>query len=44
VADEREQAPMEDYLGHGEKILVVDDEARRRDPYIKLLFDIAAQT
>jgi hypothetical protein len=30
--------------GTGEKILVVDDEARRRDPYIKLLFDIAAQT
>jgi two-component system cell cycle sensor histidine kinase/response regulator CckA len=31
VADEREQAPMEDYLGHGEKILVVDDEARQRE-------------
>ena len=30
VADEKEQVPLEDYLGHGEKILVVDDEERQR--------------
>jgi hypothetical protein len=26
VAAEGEEVPLEDYLGHGEKILVVDDE------------------
>jgi len=31
VADEKEQVVLEDYLGHGEKILVVDDEARQRE-------------
>ena len=31
VADEREQVLLEDYLGHGEKILVVDDEERQRE-------------
>ena len=31
VADEREHVPLEDYLGHGEKILVVDDEERQRE-------------
>jgi len=31
VADEREQVPLEDYLGHGEKVLVVDDEERQRE-------------
>ena len=31
VADEKEQVPLEDYLGHGEKILVVDDEERQRE-------------
>ena len=31
VADEREQVPLEDYVGHGEKILVVDDEERQRE-------------
>ena len=31
VADEGEQVPLEDYLGHGEKILVVDDEERQRE-------------
>ena len=30
VADEKEQVPLEDYLGHGENILVVDDEERQR--------------
>jgi len=30
VADEGEQVPLDDYLGHGEKILVVDDEERQR--------------
>ncbi len=31
VADEREQVPLDDYLGRGEKILVVDDEERQRE-------------
>jgi len=31
VAAEGEEAPLEDYLGHGEKILVVDDEERQRE-------------
>ena len=31
AADEREPIPLEDYLGHGEKILVVDDEERQRE-------------
>jgi len=30
VTAEKEKAPLEDYLGHGEKILVVDDEERQR--------------
>ena len=30
VVDEGEQVPLDDYLGHGEKILVVDDEERQR--------------
>jgi len=31
VATEKEKVPLEDYLGHGEKILVVDDEERQRE-------------
>ena len=31
VAAEKEKVPLEDYLGHGEKILVVDDEERQRE-------------
>ena len=31
VAGVEEEVPMEDYLGHGEKILVVDDEKRQRE-------------
>ena len=31
VADEAEEIPFEDYLGHGEKILVVDDEETQRE-------------
>ncbi len=31
VADVDEEVPLEDYLGHGEKILVVDDEERQRE-------------
>jgi len=31
VAVEGEEVPLEDYLGHGEKILVVDDEDRQRE-------------
>jgi len=30
VSDEKEKTPLENYLGHGEKILVVDDEERQR--------------
>ncbi|MBU0735351.1 MAG: response regulator, partial [Proteobacteria bacterium] len=31
IAAEKEEVPLEDYLGHGEKILVVDDEERQRE-------------
>ena len=31
VAGIEEEVPLEDYLGHGEKILVVDDEERQRE-------------
>ena len=31
VAAKGEEVPLEDYLGHGEKILVVDDEERQRE-------------
>jgi signal transduction histidine kinase len=31
VADEKEALPLKDYLGHGERILVVDDEERQRE-------------
>ena len=31
VAAEEEEIPLEDYLGNGEKILVVDDEERQRE-------------
>ncbi len=31
VAAEGGEAPLEDYIGHGEKILVVDDEERQRE-------------
>ncbi len=31
VAAEKEEVPLEDYLGQGEKILVVDDEERQRE-------------
>jgi len=30
VAAEGEEVPLEDYLGHGERVLVVDDEERQR--------------
>jgi len=31
VTAEEEEVPLENYLGHGEKILVVDDEERQRE-------------
>ncbi|MBT7052294.1 MAG: response regulator, partial [Desulfobacula sp.] len=31
LAAEKEEVPLGDYLGHGEKILVVDDEERQRE-------------
>jgi two-component system cell cycle sensor histidine kinase/response regulator CckA len=37
VADVDEEVPLQDYLGHGEKILVVDDEERQREIATKML-------
>jgi len=37
VADEDKQIPFEDYVGHGERILVVDDEENQREIACKLL-------
>jgi two-component system cell cycle sensor histidine kinase/response regulator CckA len=31
IADEKEPVDLQEYLGHGEKILVVDDEERQRE-------------
>ena len=31
VSDEKEKTPLENYLGHGERILVIDDEERQRE-------------
>ena len=31
VTAKKEEVPLDDYLGHGEKILVVDDEERQRE-------------
>ena len=31
ITAEKEEVPLEDYLGHGERILVVDDEERQRE-------------
>ena len=31
MAAEKEEVPLDDYLGHGEKILVVDDEENQRE-------------
>ncbi|MBW1783839.1 MAG: response regulator, partial [Deltaproteobacteria bacterium] len=31
LSDKREEVPLEDYRGHGERILVVDDEERQRE-------------
>ena len=31
VADEKEEVPLQDYLGHGEKTLVVDDDENQRE-------------
>ncbi len=31
VVSEKEEVPLKDYLGHGEKVLVIDDEERQRD-------------
>jgi len=37
VAAEKEVVPLEDYLGHGEIILVVDDEERQREIACRML-------
>ena len=37
VADGKEEVHLEDYLGHGEKILVVDDEERQREIACRML-------
>ncbi len=31
TADKKEEVPLKEYLGHGEKILIVDDEERQRE-------------
>ena len=40
VTAEKEEVPLEDYLGHGEKILVVDDEERQREIACGLLTEL----
>lgn len=37
VTGEKEQVPFEDYVGHGERILVVDDEENQREIACKML-------
>jgi len=37
VVNEKEETPLEDYLGHGERILVVDDEERQREIACRML-------
>jgi len=37
VAEKKAEVPLEDYKGHGEKILVVDDEERQREIAIGIL-------
>ena len=37
VADKKDEIPLENYKGHGEKILVVDDEERQREIAIGIL-------
>ncbi|MBU0988794.1 MAG: response regulator, partial [Proteobacteria bacterium] len=44
VAAEREKVPLEDYLGHGEKILVVDDEERQREIASGMLTELGYNT
>ena len=44
VAVEGEKIPMEDYLGHGEKILVVDDEERQREIASGMLTELGYNT
>jgi two-component system, cell cycle sensor histidine kinase and response regulator CckA len=44
VAAEGQKIPMEDYLGHGEKILVVDDEERQREIATGMLTELGYNT
>ena len=44
VATEKEEIHLEDYLGHGERILVVDDEARQREIACDLLTRLGYST
>jgi two-component system, cell cycle sensor histidine kinase and response regulator CckA len=37
VADKKDEVPLENYKGHGEKILVVDDEEKQREIAIGIL-------
>ena len=37
VADKKDEVPLENYKGHGEKVLVVDDEERQREIAIGIL-------
>jgi hypothetical protein len=44
LADKREGVPLEDYQGHGEKILVVDDEERQREIASRMLTKVGYNT
>ena len=40
LAAEEEDVPLKDYLGHGEKILIVDDEERQREIASGMLIEL----
>jgi len=44
VTAEKKKVPLEDYLGHGEKILVVDDDERQREIACGMLTELAYNT
>ena len=44
MAAPEKQVPLKDYMGNGEKILVVDDEARQRDIAFRLLTELNYHT
>jgi len=44
MATREKEIPLKDYLGHGEKILVVDDDGRQRDIASALLRELDYHT